>query len=231
MKKGILLALILTLVSAAALYAHDTWVGKEGNAFAVMWGHGKGDPYKPSNVKEAKAYDAAGKEVAVTIKPQKTKAILVPAKAPALVAIFFKSGPWVKTPEGYKNISKREAKNVITSLKSETHSKNLWKWNNRFSKPLGGKMELVPLKNPVSLKVGDKFPFQVFYNGKPLAGATVRAAGVAKNSLKTDANGKAEIVIKKKGFQVVVANLKTPIPNDPDVDTLSETANLTFEVK
>lgn len=231
MKKAVVLALALILVSAAALYAHDTWVGKEGNAFAVMWGHGKSGPYKPEYVKEAKAYDAAGKEVAVTIKPQDTKAVLAPAKAPALVAIVYKSGPWVKTPEGYKNVSKREAKNVITSLKSETHSKNLWQWNNRFSKPLGGKMELVPLKNPLSLKVGDKFPFQVFYNGKPLAGAKVRAAGVAKDSLKTDANGRAEIVITKKGFQIVVANLKTPTPNDPDADTLSETANLTFEVK
>lgn len=92
-------------------------------------------------------------------------------------------------------------------------------------------MELVPLKNPLALKVGDTLPFQVFYNGKPLAGAAVRAEGVEKDALKTDPNGRAEIVIKKKGFQIVVANQKTPTPKDPDADVLSETANLTFEVK
>ena len=105
-----MLALVFTLISAAALYAHDTWVGKEGDAFAVMWGHGTSGPYKPAYVKEAKAYDASGKEVAVTIKPQDTKAVLAPSKTAALVTVFYNSGAWVKTAEGYKNTSKREAR-------------------------------------------------------------------------------------------------------------------------
>ena len=232
MKKAIVLALVLTLVSAAALYAHDTWVAKDGDLLVVKYGHGdKIDPYKPANVKEAKAYDASGKETQVTIKPQDTKAILVPAQTPALVAVVFKSGPFVKTPEGYKQVSKREATNVILSMKGETHSKNLWHWNDGFSKPLGGKLEIVPLKNPLALKVGDKLPFQALYDGKPLAGATVAAEGVEKDALKTDPNGRAEIVIKKSGLNVVKANRKTDTPNDPDADTLSEMANITFEVK
>lgn len=137
----------------------------------------------------------------------------------------------MKTPEGYKNVSKREAKDVIESMKGVTFNKNIWGWSENFSKPLGGKMELVPLKNPLDLKSGDTLPFQVLYNGKPLAGATVSAEGVEKDALKTDQEGKAEIVIKKSGLNVVKANLKTPTPNDPDADTLSETANLVFEVK
>ncbi|MEW6658924.1 MAG: DUF4198 domain-containing protein [Thermodesulfobacteriota bacterium] len=232
MKKTILLALALTLFSASALYAHDTWVAREGGDLVVKYGHGdKIDPYKPAYVKEAKAYDASGREMAVTIKPQDTRAVLAPAQAPALVTIVYNSGAWVKTPEGYKNVSKREAKDVLQSMKGETHNKNIWQWSDRFSKPLGGKMELVPLKNPLSLKVGDTLPFQVIYNGKPLAGATVAAEGVEKDTLKTDLNGKAQIVIKKSGFNVVKANRKTPTPNDPDADTLSETANIAFEVK
>lgn len=232
MKKAVVLALVLTLFSASALYAHDTWVAKDGNVLVVKYGHGdKIEPYKPAYVKEAKAYDASGKEVQVTIKPQDVRAVLAPAQAPALVAIVYDSGAWVKTPEGYKNVSKREAKDVLQSMKGETHSKNIWHWSDRFSKPLGGKMELVPLKNPLSLKVGDTLPFQVIYRGKPLAGATVAAEGVEKDALKTDATGKAQIVIKNSGLNVVKANLKTPTPHDPDADSLSETANITFEVK
>jgi nickel transport protein len=232
MKKGFLLALVLTLFSVSALYAHDAWVAKDGNVLVVKYGHGdKTDPYNPAYVKAAKAFDASGKEVALTVKPQDTKAVLDPAKAPALIILMFDSGAWVKTPEGHKNVSKREAKNVISSLKSQKYSKNVWQWHDRFSKPLGGKMELVPLKNPLALKLGDKLPFQVLYAGKPLAGATVAAAGVEKNALKTDPNGRAEVAIKKSGLNIVGATRKTNTPKDPDADVLYETAILSFEVK
>jgi nickel transport protein len=232
MKKGFLLALVLTLFSVSALYAHDAWVAKDGNVLVVKYGHGDQlNPYKPAYVQGAKAYNAAGKEMAVTIKPQDTKAVLAPAKAPALVAIVFDSGAWVKTPEGYKNVSKRQAKDVLQSLKSQKYSKSVWQWHDRFSKPLGGKMELVPLKNPLALKMGDKLPFQVLYAGKPLAGATVAAAGVEKDALKTDPHGRAEVAIKKKGLNIVGATRKTDTPTNPDADMLYETAILTFEVK
>ncbi len=232
MKKSILLLLALTLFFASDLYAHDKWVSKDADGLVVKYGHeGKIDPYNPKYVKGAKAYDASGKEIPVTIKPQKTRVILVPVQDPALVAIIYDSGAWVKTPSGWKNVSKREAKDVIQSDKGDTHSKNLWQWNDRFSKPLGGKMELVPLKNPLLLKVGDTLLFQVLYDGKPLAGATVGAEGVGKDEMKTDPNGRAEVVIKKSGLNVVKATRKTLTPNDPDADVLLETANITFEVK
>jgi nickel transport protein len=232
MKKFFLLIMAFILLSASALQAHDTWVGKDGADFVVMWGHGgKSDPYKPEYVKSAKAFDPSGQEMAVTVKPQGTKAILVPAKTPARIDIVFNSGAWVKTPEGYKNVGKTGVKDVILSFKGETYSKNLWQWNDRFKQPMGEKMELVPLKNPLALKVGDKLPFLVVYNGKPLAGATVGAEGVAKDSLKTDDKGLAEVTIAKAGHNVVKANRKTPTPNDPDADEFSETAGISFEVK
>lgn len=232
MKKFSLLVMVFILLSASALQAHDTWVGKDGADFVVMWGHGgKSDPYKPEYVKSAKAYDSSGQEVAVTIKPQETRAVLVPAQTPALMGVVFNSGAWVKTPEGWKNVGKSQAKDVLLSFKGQTHSKNLWQWHDRFTQPLGDKMELVPLKNPLALKVGDKLPFQVLYDGKPLAGAMVSAEGVEKDSLKTDADGRAEITIAKSGLNVVKANRKTPTPNDPDADQFSETAGISFEVK
>lgn len=236
MKKVIVLTLALILVSVAVLCAHDAWVAKEGDALVVKYGHGtKIEPYKPSYVKGAKAYNASGKEMAVNIKPQKTRAILVPSKPPALVTVIYNSGAWVKTPEGWKNISKPEAKKqgkvVLDSDTSVKYSKALWQWHNRFSKPLGGKMELVPLKNPLSLKVGEKLPFQLLYNGKPLASAAVKAEGYGKGEVKTDAKGRAEIVIKKKGPNLVGATNRTPTPKDPNADVLVESANLSFEVK
>ena len=65
---------------------------------------------------------------------------------------------------------------------------------------MGAKMEIVPLKNPLTLKAGDKLPLLVLYEGKPLAGATVTAEGIGKDALKTDANGRAEVAITKEGL-------------------------------
>lgn len=232
MKMILLIGVVVFLWLVSPSVAHDTWVGQDGSALVVKWGHGdKLDPYKPESVKEAKGFDASGQMVAVTIKPQNGKVALAPAKEPAALTLVFASGPWVKTPEGYKSVSKREAKDVIESMKGLTYNKNIWQWSDSFAKPLGGKMEIVPLKNPLTLKVGDNLPFLVLYDGKPLAGATVTAEGVEKNYLKTDATGRAEVAVKKSGLNVVKANFRTPTPNDPDADILSETANLVFEVK
>ncbi|MHB9073148.1 MAG: DUF4198 domain-containing protein [Desulfobaccales bacterium] len=235
MKKAVILALLLTLVSAAALYAHDAWVAKEADILVVKYGHGdKIDPYKPAFVTVAKAYDISGKEIGVTIKPEENRAVLVPAQAPALVSITYNSGAWVKTPEGWKNISKREAmkegKAVLESDKSIKYSKGLWQWSDRFDKPLGVKMELVPLKNPLALKVGDNLPLQVLYEGKPLAGVAVRGEG-AKDGAKTDQNGQVEVPITKSGLNVLAATNKTPTPNDPDAEKLVEVTNFSFEAK
>jgi nickel transport protein len=232
MQRIMLLTLAIILFSTSALLAHDAWVAKDGDVLVVTYGHGdKLEAYKPAYVKAAKAFNATGTEISTAITAQATRAILAPAQAPAMTMVFFDSGAWVKTPEGHKNVSKREAKDVISSLKSQKYSKNVWQWNDRFSQPMGGKMELVPLKNPLSLKAGDKLPFQVLYEGKPLAGATVAAAGVEKDRLKTDANGRAVVAIEKKGFNLVSATRKTDIPKDPDADVLYEAANITFEVK
>ncbi|MFZ5450619.1 MAG: DUF4198 domain-containing protein [Thermodesulfobacteriota bacterium] len=232
MKKSILFILSLTLLFAVPLYAHDTYVAKEGGDFVVIHGHhGKSDPYNPQLMKAVKAYDASGKEVGVTRKPQENKLLLTFAKDPALVEFVYDTGPRVKTPEGWKNMSKRDAKGAVESRKWVKCVKQINQWNNRFSQPLGGRMEILPGKNPLALKAGDKLPFQVLYNGKPLPGVAVNAPGVAKNTLKTDSNGRAVLVINKSGLNIVGASQNTPTPNDPDADMLGEIATLVFEVK
>lgn len=233
MKKSCWFLVIIMLVVVAGASAHDTWVAQEAEGLVVLRGHeGKGgDLYKPEYVKEAKAFDAGGKEQPIKIKAADQKALLPTDKPPALVAIVYHSGAWVKTPEGWKNISKREAKDVLESAKGTTYSKNLFLWHDAFVKPVGAKMEIVPLKNPLSVKVGETLPVQVFYEGKPLPNIGLKGEGHGKAEVVTDAQGKAAVTLNRNGLFIISANLKTPTPNDPDADALSETANLTFTVK
>jgi nickel transport protein len=235
MKKYMVLALTLTFLAAPALYAHDLFVGKQAGEFVVLFGHtdtGKFSEYKTEHIKEVRAYDKSGNAIAAQLKPHAKGAAVVAGQNPALIALVFDRGFTVKTTEGYKNVSKREAQNVIESWKGATYNKNIWQWSDRFAKPLGGKIEIVPLKNPLTLKVGDILPFQVFYDGKPIEGLEIGTADHSdQKGIVTDKNGKASVSIKKSGQQVVKATRKIPLQNDPDVDFLRESATIAFEVK
>lgn len=92
-------------------------------------------------------------------------------------------------------------------------------------------MEIVPLKNPLSLKAGDAFHFRVVLDGKPAQGASVNAGGYHGSDLKTDEDGMATVTIEKTGFQIVSASIKTPLKNNENADILSQSANITFELK
>ncbi len=70
------------------------------------------------------------------------------------------------------------------------------------------KLDITPLENPYSKKVGDTIGFRVLFNGKPLANRTAFADNrdgetFAKQKLITDANGKFTIKLDRKGTWLV----------------------------
>ncbi|MGQ9688066.1 MAG: DUF4198 domain-containing protein [Desulfobaccales bacterium] len=236
MLKKISWCLILLLLAATAALAHDAWIDQRDGEFVVLYGHGDDlGKYELKHLQEVKAYDQAGSPVAAEVKPHAKGAAIAPATTPALITMIFDEGVWVKTPEGYKHISKSEAKSqgkeVLSSLKGKYFSKNYWRWHDAFGKPLGFNFEVVPLKNPLAAKVGESLPIQVLYQGKPKAGIEVGYSGAAKDEkpLKTDQDGKAAIVLKKSGRQLISASYKEDLQNDPEADTLWQSANITFE--
>lgn len=88
-----------------------------------------------------------------------------------MLAVFFDNGFWVKTPEGWKNVSKKEyGKPVEDSSRPLKFSKMVSSWSDFALKPVGLEFEVVPLGKPSregSLEV------QVLYGGKPVEGAAV----------------------------------------------------------
>jgi uncharacterized GH25 family protein len=77
-----------------------------------------------------------------------------------------------------------------------------------FAKRIGLKLEIVPLENPYSKKIGDTLSFQVLFQGKPLKDKTIFAdnrdgEAISKQKLKTDAHGKATIKLDRKGIWLV----------------------------
>ena len=77
-----------------------------------------------------------------------------------------------------------------------------------YKKVIGQRLEIVLLKNPYLLKVGDELEVQVLFEGKPLANKIVTLYGAGQNDVfeqkaKTNKNGIAKFKVKNSGFQLV----------------------------
>lgn len=108
-----------------------------------------------------------------------------------------------------------------------------------FSKNLGQKIEMVPLVNPYSVKVGSELGVRVIFDGKPVSGVRVMGTydtfskkhDVYAHTVETDMDGISRIPIDKPGLWMVRANRMLPLQGDPKADWESYWTNISFYVK
>ena len=239
MRHILITAVTLCFMMFSNAFAHDVWMEKRNGDIGILYGHGlKLDPYDPEKIKDAKGFDSKGKAVKVEIVKRKESALISPKGEAATIGMLFDGGYGVKTTEGSKKLTKREAKGnfeIIESTRSYKYSKAMVGPSDVFSKPIGLRLEIVPQKNPFAIKIGETLPIKVLFEGKPLEGAIIKAGCTHERKLKeypaTDKDGIANIVIEKSGNQIIATSYKTPLKDDPDADTLSLSTNIVFEVK
>jgi uncharacterized GH25 family protein len=105
-----------------------------------------------------------------------------------------------------------------------------------YKKQLGMKLEIVPLENPYTKKVGDKLKFQVFLDGKPLADRDVFAnnrngENVTTQKMKTDKSGKIAVSLDNGGLWLVrLVNMQKCRQDCGEADWESFWAAFTFGV-
>jgi nickel transport protein len=233
----IFFTLLLLLSITPLALAHDTWIEKRNGELLVLRGHaGEVEAYDPALVKEATARDAKGQVVEVKIVKNRENAALSTKGNPAIVAALYDSGYWLKTTDGWKKATKREGQGkytIVESLKGKQWCKNFLTATDESLKPVGQRFEVVPGKDPMSARVGDKLPIKVIFDGKPVEGATITTGGGhgqdMKDPLKTDKEGMASVAIQKSGVQMVKASYSVPIKDDPDSDVLHVASTITFD--
>jgi len=149
--------------------------------------------------------------------------------------------------EGYKNVLEDRKKNGKSNADgSEKYSRNLktfvqvgGKTTDNFSHALGTTIEIIPGRNPYTLKVGDELSVQLLFNGKGVPDARVMATfdgfsldhDVYAQTVQTNANGIAKIRITKPGIWMVRANQMVPLTGDPKAEWESFWSNCVFEVR
>lgn len=226
------LTLSFLLLLGGSCLAHDFWVEKSGATLKVVYGHGSQRlPYDPSSIKEVRGLDLQGKEIQVGMERKKDSALLAPKGEVSVIGMTVDDGFWCKTIMGLKKMSKREAgKRVIDSYQALDCSKAVLVWGQAAGKPLGLKLEIVPLQNVFEVKPGNKLAVKVLLEGEPLANAEVESIEHTKTA-KTDAKGIAEVPISGEGLKVITARHRLPLKGNPDADALKLTATLTFGEK
>ncbi len=149
---------------------------------------------------------------------------------------------WSETKNGWVAAPRSQVKNAIKGgkyVKSVKTFLTVGSGSDTYGKILGYKIEIVPQKNPTTLRPGQTLPLLVLYNDKPLKDATVFGVFEGYNlkekksypiETKTDKNGIAGISMNKAGKWLVCAKYQFKTPKNPDADYENYRSYIMFNI-
>lgn len=147
-----------------------------------------------------------------------------------------------KTPDGYqRGKNKKEVDNPVLCRNSMKYAKAVFTvgqaGGDAYSKPLGQEIEIIPLKDPATLKTGDTLPVKVIKEGQPARTyvyGTYDTFSDEKDTFgyttRTDKQGIAKIKLIHDGTWVLIAKIEEPFPDSTVCDIQRWAATLTFYV-
>jgi uncharacterized GH25 family protein len=176
---------------------------------------------------------------------QKTVCLRWPFSAPTTFrpAALPRNGFSTKTTEGYQQgKTKKDVDDAVLCRYSQKFAKAVFTvgrpGGETVSKPLGHAMEIVPLKDPATLKAGDVLPVKVIVEGKPARTFVYGTyAGFSEFSntfaytTRTDKEGIARIKLIHDGAWVLIAKQEEAYPDTTECDKRAWAASLTFEIR
>ena len=207
---------------ATGAQAHGFWFAQRSNALAMVFGVGADDldvVKRLPKITSFAAYDEDGKEVAsklVTVGPLVTVDI---DNQPAFVAAVMDYGMWSKTPDGkWHNKGMDEVPGAVISEKNYKFGVHI---RRELTAPMpqlpNQTLQILPVKAPLPVKMGQPLQLKVLYKGKPVAGAKVLSDWVNdpdQKPLKTGKDGTVTIKVRNQGLNVITAVFDSP-PEDP----------------
>jgi nickel transport protein len=222
---------LAALLAAQRATAHDLWLEREGDVYALYRGHrhsaheGKDlIEYDPSIVQRADCADGDGNLVRLRV------AVEYPLRVPdacAAVVVLTSSGYWTETPFGTENEQRANVKQPIRSWLSYEGVKRIDAWHERFRLPLTGDLEITPEEDPTPRRPGDKLEVLVSFGGRPVEGAVVAVDGKPRG--RTGADGRLNVRLRRPGLQMIQASLTLP-DTTAIADEIVHTATLNFDI-
>ncbi|MDR1039543.1 MAG: DUF4198 domain-containing protein [Deltaproteobacteria bacterium] len=247
-------ALAVALLIADPAAAHDFWADAAdpvlGSPATIVFGYGHGFP--DVEVVDAADFDARFNppqlmgprgNVPVSMgKDAMTYASEAPLEAGTYTVLTEnRPGFGSVTPDGYRRGSKKDNPTATACTLSHRYGKKVFALGGPakgFDEPRGQGLEIVPMKDPTSLKVRQPLPAKVYFNGKPLPGAEVRAyfAGFTPDNAasafvaQTRGDGQVDIIPLAPGRWLATVSEDGEYPDSSVCDRESWVASLTFTV-
>jgi uncharacterized GH25 family protein len=227
-----------TLVLIAALFAgevsaHGLWTEERRGNIEVVYGHGAEDnAFKAQKISGAWAYDVAGKMIPVSVERLADHARLKPLKAPAVMAVALNNGMWSQTADKkWINEGRGKVPGAVEATETFKYSLAIYQPGAKLPKLDQIKLLIVPEVDPLTVGPGKSLPVRVLLDGKPAAG--VKLIGdyrSAPNTLstETDKDGRAQVLVRNEGLNVIAAQVEVPVKDSVDVDSRGLFTSLTF---
>jgi len=224
---------VLGLLFSTQVYAHGLWTEQRRGNIEVIYGHGaEDDAFKAQKVSGAWAYDAGGKMIPVTVKRLDDHARLQPLKPPAVLAVALDNGVWSKTADNkWINQGRSKVPGAVESTQTFKYSLAIYQPGAKLPKLGQIKLLILPEVDPLTIGPGKSLPVQVLLDGKPAAG--IKLIGDYRNapntlSTETDAQGRAQVLVRNEGLNVIAAQVEIPLKDNADVATRGLFSSLTF---
>jgi len=224
---------LLGLFLATQASAHGLWTEQRRGNVEVIYGHGAEDnAFKAQKISGAWAYDLAGNMIPVTVERLPDHARLQPLKPPAVLAVALDNGMWSQTADKkWINEGRSKVPGAIESTQTFKYSLAIYEPGAKLPKLDQIKFVIVPEIDPLTVGPGQSLPVRVLLDGKPAAG--VKLVGDYRSapgtvSTETDAEGRAKVLVRNEGLNVIAAQMEIPLKDNKDVATRGVFTSLTF---
>jgi uncharacterized GH25 family protein len=250
--------LVLTLALTAALVlplssqAHMLWLLTDKEApkvnkpvqVEIGFGHKfpKDEEIKAERLGPVKAIGPNGQELALKKLSATAYGFTPPAAGVYVITAQLVPGFVCRTAKGMKMGTKKEFPEANVCFRFDMGGKTLVNVGNSkqgFDRCVAKTLEILPLKNPATLKVGATLPVKVMFKGKPLAGAEIKYTHDGWSDPnkpfgtlgKTNAQGEIQVKLDKPGRWLLIASHKTPYDKPQVCDENFFSTSLTCRVR
>ncbi len=229
-----LLAAAVAFITATAMpaaQAHDIVLDPQRDGIAVRYGHAQ----DWQQVQDGKLVDllllrgnAAPQDQRASLRPRRID-LLLPTpggREPLLLAARYDNGLWARLPAaaGAKPVARNTTRVLLPEASTVTNNLKFAKaWVGTaddaavYQRSVGHLLELVPQRNPASLKAGETLDVLVLFKGQPAANVEVEVSNLEDvptagqgAGLRSDSRGIVRVPVFAKGVNTIGAILEKP---------------------
>ena len=263
MNKNKWLVLLIGLACSQGIAAHEVWVDAQhthaGERLQAAIGYGhfpKQEKIAADRLHIFAPMQLQGKTGTQILKQQgenyQYTSVNGLKEGSYLVLATYRPTFWSENASGWKQQSLKQMPDAKYCEQSAMYGKHVLNVghgvtdNEVITRPVGQMLEIVPLKNPQDIQVGERFPIKILFKGEPVSGVNVVAtfAGFTERpehdhshaleaqafSHQTNAQGELDIIPLREGYWKAKVSYKTDYPKQTECQKLALYSTLTFHI-